>query len=207
MRPTPEVPGRLRLHDLMQHYCVLKFNSPRRNFLKAVGVTVASASMLGLTGCGSSSGSPASSKTVEVNVPVVIGSYEITIKGLSFEDKRTITAGKSYMAPKSGNCYALVEWSILNITKEDIAYTDMVPILSLEYGDGYKFEGESEPVQTSGSGYLNSTTLPTLADKACAAQAWFQVPIKVRDTNDPIKVIISAKACKAQGDDLECRLR
>lgn len=28
MRPTPEVPGRLRLHDLMQHYCVLKFNSP-----------------------------------------------------------------------------------------------------------------------------------------------------------------------------------
>ena len=29
MRPTPEVPGRLRLHDLMQHYCVLKFNSPK----------------------------------------------------------------------------------------------------------------------------------------------------------------------------------
>ena len=179
----------------------------RRNFLKTVGVAVASASMLSLVGCGSPSNSSASSKTVELNTPVAIGSYEITIKGLSFVEKRTIIAGKSYMAPKSGNCYALVEWSIINKTKENIDYSDMVPILSLEYSDGYKFEGEAEPVQTSGSGYSSSTTLPTLADKACAAQAWFQVPTKVRDTNDPIKVIISAKACKAQGSDLECKLR
>ena len=130
---------------------------------------------------------------LQLNEAATVGGFEFTIKSVEFVDQYSTSAPNSSSSighkPKVG-CFIRVDYFVKNVSKTK-RYTPLSS-LSIDYNDGYIYNAYKSyhSVSSTSSGVESFADMEPLSEgKSC--RVYFDVPTEVRDTDNPLSVIIT----------------